>query len=73
MESPEGLMPPSPDRLTAADRDRLRDACAAAAARHAMLVASAPWWRRALAALPDTQRPLRVWVAEAKMRMRNRL
>jgi hypothetical protein len=74
MQNPEGLQPePAPDRLTAADRDRYRaEYEQAAAARRALLELAAPWWRRALASLPDLQKPLRDWVAAEKTR-RNRL
>jgi hypothetical protein len=62
--------PPSPDRLTAADRDRYR---AEAAARRALLALQAPLWRRALAWLPNPQRPLADWIEAEKARLRNRL
>jgi hypothetical protein len=74
MQNPEGIEresgPPSPDRLTAADRDRFRaEFEAAAAARRAMLVLNAPLWRRALALL----KPLEDWITTTKARLRNRL
>jgi hypothetical protein len=78
-QSPEGIEPdlhamPSPDILTAADRDRYRaEYEAAAAARRAMLVLNAPLWMRALALLPNPKQPLDDWVATAKARLRNRL
>jgi hypothetical protein len=72
MQSPEGLTPPSPDRLTATDRDRFRaEYEAAARARRALLALNAPWWRRALALLPNPQKPLEDWIAAAKRRMSN--
>lgn len=63
---------PSPDRITAADRDRFRaEYEAAAQARRALLALQAPWWRRALAMLPNPKAPLENWIAEAKRRMSN--
>jgi hypothetical protein len=77
MQNPEGIqpepVPPSADRLTMANRDRYRaEYEAAAAARRALLASGAPWWRRALAWLPDTQRPLRDWLEVEKRRLNNR-
>ena len=75
MQNPEerGPPPPLPDRLTASDRDRFRaEYKEAARARNALIELAAPWWRRALASLPDLQKPLRDWVAAEKAR-RNRL
>lgn len=77
MQNPEdaerGTAPqPSPDRLTAADRDRYRAEYEAAAA-NALLALNAPWWRRVLALLPNPQRPLADWIAANKIRMRDRL
>jgi hypothetical protein len=65
--------PPSPDRLTASDRDRFRaEYQAAAAARQALLALQAPLWRRVLAWLPNPKQPLETWIAAAKARMRDR-
>jgi hypothetical protein len=77
MQNPEGIQPepaPSPDRLTAAGRDRYRaEYEQAAAARRALLALQAPLWRRALAWLPNPKKPLEDWITAAKARMRNRL
>jgi hypothetical protein len=79
MQNPEdaergSAPPPSPDRLSAADRDRYRaEYQQAAAARRALLALNAPLWRRALALLPNPKQPLEDWIAAAKARMRNRL
>jgi hypothetical protein len=60
--------------LTAADRDRYRrEFEAVAAARRAVLSRDAPWWRRALALLPNPKQPLEDWVTANKAKMRNRL
>jgi hypothetical protein len=68
------LPPPSPDRLTAASRDRYRaELEGVAAMRRAMLAQSAPFWMRMLAWLPNPQKPLENWVTAEKARMRNRL
>jgi hypothetical protein len=65
---------PFTDRLSTADKDRYRDEYEqAAAARNATLAMSAPWWRRALALLPNPQRPLQSWIEKSKARLRNRL
>lgn len=73
MQNPEGISPsppPLPDRLTSADRDRFRaEYEAAAAARRTLLAISAPWWRRALARLPNPKQPLEDWIAAAKRRL----
>jgi hypothetical protein len=70
--SPEAA--PFTDRLSAADKTRYRDEYEqAAAARNATLAMSAPWWRRALALLPNPQRPLQDWIEKSKARLRNRL
>lgn len=69
--SPEGIEP-APDRLTAADRDRFRAEYEdARRARHALLALQAPWWRRALALLPNPKQPLETWIAETKRRISN--
>jgi hypothetical protein len=77
MINPEGIehepVPPSPDRLSAADRDRFRAEYEAAAARRALLALNAPLWRRALALLPNPKQPLESWIAATKARLRNRL
>jgi hypothetical protein len=74
MQNPEGIQPePAPDRLTAADRDRYRaEYEAAAAARRVLLALNAPWWRRALALLPNPKQPLETWIAAAKARMHDK-
>jgi hypothetical protein len=66
---------PFPDRLTLAGMARIRaEYEAAAAARRALLARDAPWWMRALAWLPNPQRPLQDWVATEKAkRMSSRI
>jgi hypothetical protein len=72
-DNKRGFAPPFPDRLTAADRERLvAEYEAGAAVRRAMLVRRAPWWMRALAKLPDPHKPLEDWIASAKTRARKR-
>jgi hypothetical protein len=64
---------PAPDRLTVALKDRLRSEYETArAARHAMLALQAPWWRRALALLPNPKQPLETWIAAKKTKLQNR-
>jgi hypothetical protein len=70
--SPEGLIPPSPDRITESARNRWRlEYEAAAAARRALLAASAPLWMRMLAWLPNPKLPLDRWIAAQKKRFRD--
>jgi hypothetical protein len=58
---------PAPDRLTAADREHFRaEFEVAAKARRAMLALDVPWWRRALALLPNPKQPLEDWIAASK-------
>lgn len=77
MKNEEGIerepTPPSPDRVTKADSERYRaEYEAAAAARRALLALNAPWWRRALALLPNPKAPLENWIAATKRRLNNR-
>jgi hypothetical protein len=65
--------PPTPDRLTAALRDRIRSEYETArAARHAMLALQAPWPYRLLALLPNPKQPLETWIAAEKTKLQNR-
>lgn len=80
MQNPEGIehepakTVPSPDRLTAADRNRFKAEHQRAAAAHlALLALNAPWWMRALAKLPNPKRPLEDWITATKRRLSNRL
>lgn len=72
--SPErGPVSPAPDRLTTADRERIRaEYEAAATTRRTMLSLNAPWWMRALALLPNPKAPLERWIETYKARLRDR-